>query len=102
MSQGYIGLFTDSPEACNGGSVAPGTEVTLAVINRIRGGIGDSNSDGDCDIGDYIEFVGCMESMDCDCLCPFDYDGDRAIDLRDFQGFQVAFGTGNTRWKAGD
>ncbi len=99
----YIGLFTDTPEECDDGAIMVGTRVTVAVVNKIRGEIGDSNMDADVDIGDFIDFVACLESTVPDtypwgCLCPFDYDYDRDVDLADFAGFQVAHGSGNILW----
>ncbi len=98
--QGYIGLFVADPDECRDGAIQVGTLVTFARVNKIVGGIGDANMDGDCNADDLAAIVSCVESPEPDCVCTFDYDGDNDVDLRDFQGFQVAFGTGNSRWKA--
>lgn len=100
--QGYIGVFVDESSGCNNGLVYVGTMVTLATVNKIVGGIGDANMDGDCNEEDVPGFINCLQgitSPDFDCLCTFDYDDDGDIDIKDYGKFQLAFGTGNTRWR---
>ena len=57
--------------------------------------LGDFDADGDVDLADYREFVGCHLGPDvpAEVVCTlFDFDGDDDVDLMDFAGFQRAFG----------
>ena len=56
---------------------------------------GDGDSDGDVDLADLAEFVGCMCGPEVgpvleECQ-PFDFDADDDVDLEDYAEFQVVF-----------
>ncbi len=60
----------------------------------------------DChpELTEYAAFADCMVGPNApsDPACTLaDFDDDGDVDLRDFAKFQLAFGTGNTYWKAG-
>lgn len=101
--QNYMGLFVDDPNQCHEDeSIDVGILVTLAPVNKIIGEIGDTNMDGDCDKEDVPGFIDCLNGIsnpEFNCFCTFDYNDDLKIDLRDYQQFQLAFGSGNTSWR---
>ncbi|MCP4594325.1 MAG: hypothetical protein GY842_26650 [bacterium] len=58
---------------------------------------GDADGDGDVELDDYAQFVGCLEGPGvvpggANCLDVFDFDDDNDVDLGDFAGMQTAFG----------
>ncbi len=59
---------------------------------------GDLDGNGEVNLADLVEFVGCMNGPDggsVDPTCdPGDFNPDPNIDLRDFAGFQARFGFG--------
>ncbi len=59
---------------------------------------GDLDGNGEVNLADLVDFVGCMNGPDggsVDPTCdPGDFDPDTDIDLRDFAGFQKRFGFG--------
>ncbi len=76
----------------------------LAVASVLSGGVaiaqlpGDLDANGEVNLADLVEFVGCLNGPDgttVDPACdPADFDPDMDIDLRDFAGFQARFGFG--------
>jgi len=79
--------------------------VLLSVVLLLLGGTaalaqlpGDFDFDGEVNLADLVDFVGCLDGPDgitvnpaCD---PGNFDPDTDIDLRDFAGFQARFGFG--------
>ena len=59
-------------------------------------GIGDFDCDRTVDIADALAWAGCMTAPDAGTLAgsctAFDFDADLDADLRDFRGFQAAYG----------
>jgi hypothetical protein len=57
--------------------------------------LGDADGDGDVDLADLARLPGCWKgpitAFDDPACGPFDFDSDRHIDLRDFQGLQNQF-----------
>ncbi len=49
---------------------------------------GDSDGDGDVDLGDYAAFAACLNGPTCEV---FDFDSDDDNDLQDFSAFQNGF-----------
>ena len=83
------------PDGCD---VAEGNSVDLSGNSRPDecDGLGDVDDSGDVDHMDAAALTGCMRgpgagfaNADCDLL---DFDRDRSVDLRDYQGFQLVFG----------
>lgn len=97
----YIGMYVANEEDClMDSTINIETEVNFFILNRIVGRIGDSNKDGNCDLTDVIDFVDCWSSLDntLECICPFDWNEDDSIDLRDSAHLQLAMGSGITSY----
>jgi formylglycine-generating enzyme required for sulfatase activity len=69
--------------------------IQVAAVSPVNAS-GDANGDGTVDLDDYAAFPACLAGpgggLAAGCA-PFDFDGDRDVDILDFAGFQSAFGT---------
>ncbi len=93
----YTAYYAEEEDQCPDG-------LFYRSINRIRGCIGDTNADAQVGLSDFADFVTCLESplpLKANCICPFDYDCDKDLDLKDFARFQYAFGSGITFYERG-
>ena len=72
------------------GATVAGGSVVLTVT-----GPGDGDQDGDVDLADAANFMGCMTGPNAGPVgspcTPFDFNTDTDVDLQDFGGFQVVF-----------
>lgn len=75
--------------------------VTLLGCGAIHPVRGDVDDDSDCDLFDYRVFQDCFTGKDAGPIdegCEqVDFDGDHDVDLEDFSGFHLLFGSGPDR-----
>jgi formylglycine-generating enzyme required for sulfatase activity len=75
---------------------AIGVALAWAYSPPVGGNVGDFDGDGDVDLDDFGEFLGCCAGpaggLGAECAV-LDFDHDTDVDLGDFAEFQYAFGT---------
>ena len=72
--------------------------VDLGIVRSSLSGTGDFDADGDVDLDDAADFIGCLTGPEAGPVAspcrPGDFDRDDDIDMADVVEFQIAFGGG--------
>lgn len=97
---GTVTISLGSPSAAHTTGSPDGSQFDLATVANASvvltvTGPGDSDQDGDVDLADAANFVGCMTGPNAGPVGPacttFDFNSDTDVDLDDFSDFQVVF-----------
>ncbi len=91
-------LVSTPADDCNGNILADAQDIatgtspdcnTTDIPDECE--VGDFDTDGDVDIADYAELLGCLEQSPAEACAAFDADCDGGIDLADFGTFQLLY-----------